>query len=175
MGYDEIDFIVLSADTTSNIHNNHSIVVKIKDFSVMIPGDAESQIEKQLLMKPSEDIESAILVASHHGSITNETNTDKWLSKVNPFVVIVSSGLRQYWLKQEFYERTKKIENLQSLNIQNVLFTCFNDNREEEKNIIDKCIFHTYDVGNVSFTVGEKSDVSMKLSKILKEIKFSLK
>eukprot|EP01080_Neovahlkampfia_damariscottae_P012961 gene12961-7536_t len=101
LGYDEIDFVVLSADTTSKIHNNQSIVLKIKEFSIMIPGDAEGQIEKQLLKKSSEEIKSAVLVASHHGSITNETNTVKWLLKVNPFFIIVSSGLRKHWLKQE--------------------------------------------------------------------------
>ena len=71
--------------------NNMSIVMKITygETSFLFQGDAESQVEKDLLFSDY-DLTADVLKLGHHGSKT--ASTEKYLDAVNPKVAIVSCG-----------------------------------------------------------------------------------
>jgi competence protein ComEC len=70
---------------------NSGLVLQVcfKDTCILFPGDIEADAEKQLIKKQI-PLNSKILLAAHHGSITS--NTDIFLDSVLPEVLIVSSG-----------------------------------------------------------------------------------
>ena len=71
--------------------NNLSVVAKITygDTSFLFTGDAEEEVEKQILREKA-DVSADALKAGHHGS--NTSSTDEFISAVNPRYVIFSSG-----------------------------------------------------------------------------------
>ncbi len=71
--------------------NNMSIVMKITygETAFLFQGDAESQVEKDLLFSDF-DLSADVLKLGHHGSKT--ASTEKYLDAVNPEVAIVSCG-----------------------------------------------------------------------------------
>ena len=71
--------------------NNMSIVLKVNygETSFLFQGDAEESIENQLLNRDI-DISADVIKVGHHGS--NTSSVDKYLSKVNPSVAVVSCG-----------------------------------------------------------------------------------
>jgi len=71
--------------------NNASLVLRVTcDYgSVLLPGDAEKQMEKQMLdggMRLTADV----LLLSHHGSSTG--NTSAFLAAVNPKIAVIPVG-----------------------------------------------------------------------------------
>jgi len=79
-----------SASTYTNL-NNYSVVCKAEygNTSFMLTGDAETEIEKELL-ESDFDLSADILKCGHHGS---STSTDKkFLEAVNPSAVVISCG-----------------------------------------------------------------------------------
>ncbi len=71
--------------------NNMSIVIKIiyGETSFLFQGDAESQVEKDLLVSDY-DLTADVLKLGHHGSKT--ATTEKYLDAVKPKFAIVSCG-----------------------------------------------------------------------------------
>ncbi|NEU06000.1 MULTISPECIES: ComEC/Rec2 family competence protein [Clostridium] len=70
--------------------NNYSLVFKLnfKNYNFLFTGDAEKEIENELL---NLDIKSNILKIGHHGSKTS--SIEPFLDKVNPDIAIISCGL----------------------------------------------------------------------------------
>lgn len=71
--------------------NNMSIVMKITygENSFLFQGDAESQVEKELLYSDY-DLTADVLKLGHHGSKT--ATTENYLDAVNPEIAIISCG-----------------------------------------------------------------------------------
>ncbi|MDO4742489.1 MAG: ComEC/Rec2 family competence protein [bacterium] len=71
--------------------NNYSVVLMIQCFDTkfLFTGDAESEIEKELLNKKS-DIDADILKVAHHGS--NLSTTENFLKRVTPEYSVISCG-----------------------------------------------------------------------------------
>lgn len=71
--------------------NNMSIVMKINygETSFLFQGDAESQVENDLLYSDY-DVTADVLKLGHHGSKT--ASTEKYLDAVNPQIAIISCG-----------------------------------------------------------------------------------
>jgi len=71
--------------------NNTSIVSKLiyKDVSFLFMGDAETEVEEQLLEKDF-DIKADILKVGHHGSTSS--SSEEFLEKVNPDVAVIQCG-----------------------------------------------------------------------------------
>lgn len=71
--------------------NNYSVVCMVTHGKnkFLFMGDAEKEVEKELLEK-SEDIDADVLKAGHHGS--NSSSTMNFLSAVSPFYSVVSVG-----------------------------------------------------------------------------------
>lgn len=81
----------LSQEKEEKNVNNKSIVSKIEfgDFSALLMGDAESEIEEKLI-ESQEDLDVNLLKVGHHGS--NTSSTSAFLEKVNPEYAIISCG-----------------------------------------------------------------------------------
>ncbi len=71
--------------------NNYSPVIKIQygTTSFLFTGDAEKEVEKEILNN-NEDISADVLKVGHHGSSTS-TSKD-FLKKVNPSIAVISVG-----------------------------------------------------------------------------------
>ena len=71
--------------------NNSSIVFKLiyKNVSFLFAGDAEAELENQILQR-NLDISSDILKVGHHGS--SSASSIEFLRKVNPDIAIISCG-----------------------------------------------------------------------------------
>lgn len=86
--YAKIKVLSPISDTTTN-DNNLSIVIKLNfgKYSFLFMGDAEKEIENQLLL---ENINCNFLKVGHHGS--NTSSSEKFLKKVSPDFSIISVG-----------------------------------------------------------------------------------
>lgn len=73
---------------TGNI-NNYSIVQKVTfgEMDIIMTGDAEVEIEKQILMS-GENLDTEIYKVGHHGSDTS--NSDEFLDAVSPDYALIS-------------------------------------------------------------------------------------
>jgi competence protein ComEC len=73
--------------------NDTSIVIRVVygEHEVLLTGDASKKVERFLVSKYGESLQSDILKLGHHGS---KTSTDKlFLETVSPEVVVVSAGI----------------------------------------------------------------------------------
>jgi len=106
--WDGVTFEILSPDRNSRLAgNNASCVLKAGNGrnSVLIPGDIERQTELLMLEQIDSPVNSAILIAPHHGSATSSTTG--FIRSVRPEHVIFSAGfLNRYRLpKQDIIDR----------------------------------------------------------------------
>lgn len=87
-GIIEIDILAPFADSYSNL-NNSSAVVRIKygDTIMLFTGDAEQEIETQLL---DSGIDADVLKVGHHGA--GSSSATSFIKAVSPEVAIISSG-----------------------------------------------------------------------------------
>ena len=72
--------------------NNYSTVLKVSfgKMDVIMTGDAESSVEKEILSL-GENIDAEILKVGHHGS--NTSNTKKFLDTISPDYALISAEL----------------------------------------------------------------------------------
>jgi competence protein ComEC len=91
--------------------NNNSLVVKVslEGVSFLFPGDIETEGENELVEIAGDDLQSRVLVASHHGSRTS--STQPFLKAVNPEIIVVSSGYSDRYgaLRPEVSERYQRL------------------------------------------------------------------
>ncbi len=87
-GIIEIDILAPFADSYSNL-NNSSAVVRIKygDTIMLFTGDAEQEIETQLL---DSGIDADVLKVGHHGA--GSSSATSFIKAVSPEVAVISSG-----------------------------------------------------------------------------------
>lgn len=101
-----------SKDEYDNL-NNFSAVIKLTygNKSFLFTGDAEKQIERELVQKYGSDLKADVLKVSHHGS--NTSSTSSFLKKVNPEIAVISSGnCNDYG-----HPHKEVIDRLESLNV----------------------------------------------------------
>jgi competence protein ComEC len=73
--------------------NNDSLVVRLqyKERSILLPGDAEKQVEYTILSEPdAAELHADVLKVGHHGS--KNSTMPEFLKKVAPEVAIISAG-----------------------------------------------------------------------------------
>lgn len=104
----EIKIISDASYQESNI-NNYSTVLKISygQNSIIMTGDAENKIEKQIL-QTCEDVKATILKVGHHGSKT--ATTQEFLDAIKPKYALISCGVNNKFNhpNQEVLERLDK-------------------------------------------------------------------
>ncbi len=71
--------------------NNNSLVLKLdyEDVSFLFMGDAETEVERELLSKDY-DLNADVLKAGHHGSSTS--SSAEFVNEVTPSVAVISCG-----------------------------------------------------------------------------------
>ncbi|MEW5692897.1 MAG: ComEC/Rec2 family competence protein [Candidatus Hydrogenedentota bacterium] len=85
---------VLSAEHPLEMgNNNSSIVLRIAfgKISCLFPGDAEYEIEKELLTKYGDQLKSQILKVGHHGS--KSSSSLSFIRTVRPEIALISVGV----------------------------------------------------------------------------------
>lgn len=89
LGEATMKIIASMKDPGSNI-NNYSIVLKVSfgEMDVIMTGDAETEVENQILQS-GEDIDAEILKVGHHGS--NTSTSDEFLEAVSPDYALIST------------------------------------------------------------------------------------
>lgn len=72
--------------------NNYSVVIKMTyyDITFLFMGDAETEIEKQI-MKDYPDLGADVIKVGHHGSVTS--SSAKFIKQISPAVAIISCGI----------------------------------------------------------------------------------
>lgn len=82
---------ILYADPTADPENNRSTVIRIscKDYSCLITGDAEAQVERDLIAS-GKKLDSDLYVVGHHGSASS--NTEEFIKAVSPTAAFISVG-----------------------------------------------------------------------------------
>jgi competence protein ComEC len=92
--------------------NNASCVIKVSDqqHSILLPGDIDKSIEKQLLSLYPKQLQSDILVAAHHGS--NTSSSSEFIQAVGADYIIFSQGFMNRW----DFPRQKVLDRFQQIN-----------------------------------------------------------
>ena len=74
-----------------NEPNANSVIVRLEygDFSMLLPGDAETQTEQRLIERGI-DVSAKVLKVAHHGS--KYATSEDFIKHVNPEVAIISDG-----------------------------------------------------------------------------------
>lgn len=90
--YTQVRILSPLGNTENWNSNSASVIVQIVygDVEFMLTGDAPSEIEKYLVRKYEESLESEVLKLGHHGSKTSSDDT--FLDIVNPEFAVVSAG-----------------------------------------------------------------------------------
>ena len=90
--YPQENFIERRIKETWRDLNNNSLVLKASfgAKSFLFPGDIEMRAEYELAAIAGDKLKSTVLLAPHHGSKTS--STERFIEKVNPEVIIISSG-----------------------------------------------------------------------------------
>lgn len=107
-----INFRVLYPSKTSAYQgNNSSCVLQIDTGKqkILLSGDIEAKAEQYLLKKYGHQIQSAVLVAPHHGSCTS--STEEFVKTVAPREVIFSAGFynRYHFPAREVIDRYRRL------------------------------------------------------------------
>lgn len=78
--------------------NNCSIVLKVAtwDTSVLFPGDAQSEVESQMVAAYGDELKADVLKVAHHGSAYS--STDEFLARVRPRAAVIEVGKNNYGL-----------------------------------------------------------------------------
>jgi competence protein ComEC len=67
-------------------------IVTFGEFSIVLPGDASSEVERELVERHGPALRSSVLKAGHHGSATS--TSAEFLRAVAPELVVISAGRR---------------------------------------------------------------------------------
>ncbi len=79
------------AASSTVMSNNKSLVLRVNDdFSVLLTGDAEQQLEEYLVATYGSQLNSDVLQVGHHGS--NTSSIEPFVQLVSPEISIVSAG-----------------------------------------------------------------------------------
>lgn len=90
--FGDVEFTVLSPFNQDENLNNMSVTLKLTygSHSFMFTGDAEKEVEKQLIDK-GYDLRADVYKLAHHGSTTS--NTIDFFDAVNPEIAVISYGV----------------------------------------------------------------------------------
>jgi len=113
--WDNVHFKVLSPQKPfiGKAGNNRSCVILVTSVSnqtILLTGDMEKKIEKQLL-KAYPDLRSDVLLVPHHGSKTSSSN--KFLEQVKPRIALFSYG----YLNRFKHPADKIVQRYKKLNV----------------------------------------------------------
>ncbi|WP_347337896.1 DNA internalization-related competence protein ComEC/Rec2 [Pseudoalteromonas piscicida] len=81
----------------SSNDNNNSCVISVSDgqFTVLLPGDIEATVEKQLVAEHKTALKADVLLVPHHGS--SSSSSDEFIKTVAPKIAIFSRAYYSPW------------------------------------------------------------------------------
>lgn len=90
--FGDLELTVLSPDKIYDSTNNNSLVIRLDYFdrSFIFTGDAENEVEQDLIKHNPENIQADILKVSHHGS--NNASCNEFLQLISPEYAVLSVG-----------------------------------------------------------------------------------
>ncbi len=94
--WDSVQFSMLHPPVTGSAvglnRNNRSCVLHIEmgEHTILLPGDIEARVERELIQGQNANLAADILVAAHHGS--NTSSTSRFIATLSPEFVIFSAG-----------------------------------------------------------------------------------
>ena len=90
--WDEVDFSFLHPQIAGPADNNHSCVLQVRfgEHSLLLPGDIEARVERDLAIRYGDALRSAIVLAPHHGS--NTSSSYALIKRLQPHYAVFSSG-----------------------------------------------------------------------------------
>ena len=90
--FGDVKFTVLAPFENDDNLNNMSVAIKLTygKHSFLFTGDAEKEVEEQLL-ESGYDLSADVYKVAHHGSETS--NTDDFIDSVNPEIAVISVGI----------------------------------------------------------------------------------
>ena len=93
--------------------NNNSLVLRLeyKDFAMLLTGDIQVEVERDLLQTDPEALQAQVLKVAHHGSKTSSIN--EFLAAVKPKIAVISSGEGNKY-KHPSPEVVQRLYNLQA-------------------------------------------------------------
>lgn len=111
--WDEIRFEILHPAQNSDLSgNDRSCVLKISNDNdaILITGDIEAAAERQILNRDGQRLNSTILLAPHHGSLTSSTTA--FIKAVAPEYVLFAVGYRNRFgfPKKDIIRRYRKAD-----------------------------------------------------------------
>lgn len=73
--------------------NNYSTVLKVSfgEMDIIMTGDAETEVEEEILAKYEEELDAEILKVGHHGSDTS--TSDEFLEAISPEYALISAKI----------------------------------------------------------------------------------
>lgn len=106
---------VLSPDCKYQKDNNNSIIIRATygDISFLLMGDAQTEVENNLLANFAEYLPATVLKLGHHGSKTS--TSQEFFDMVNPQYTVISAGEQNKNLPaREIVERISETEILRT-------------------------------------------------------------
>ena len=93
--------------------NNNSLVLRLeyKDFAMLLTGDIQAEVERDLLQTDPAALQAQVLKVAHHGSKTSSIN--EFLAAVKPKIAVISSGEGNKY-KHPSPEVVQRLYNLQA-------------------------------------------------------------
>lgn len=128
--------VPLSAMTTGGAtqKNTRSIVLKVPEISMLIPGDATGKTTDRILSNPEflKYVASQIFIASHHGATSEDANNEAFLRAALVRYLIVSAGKqnKHNHPNAEFVERCLKYLNARQETTKPHFFTFYQEDRK---------------------------------------------
>ncbi|MGL4426688.1 MAG: ComEC/Rec2 family competence protein [Alphaproteobacteria bacterium] len=99
--------------------NADSLVLKLESQgrSAILTGDATGLTTRRILhnYRGTEFLKTDVLLASHHGSFSHDSNDAAWIQATQPRAVVISNGLLYGHPASEAYETMKKSPRLQKV------------------------------------------------------------
>lgn len=178
-----VNMKILSAPGTAQKTNNYSVVTRIefKKKSFLIPGDAEGEITETL---QDSAVKSTVLLASHHGSGEDKTNSSTWFKKVSPKYIVFSHSdycgfLHPHFTVVQdaltvvtntttthvlFHQTPNKNRTEQQLNTLPDAYTFAQLNSNYQLTLTNKAVLSTFSQGNISFGITDNENEEMKVA-----------
>ena len=90
--WDAVDFSFLHPQEAGPADNNHSCVLQVRvgEHRLLLPGDIEARVERELAIRYGDALRSAIVLAPHHGS--NTSSSYAFIKRLQPRYVVFSAG-----------------------------------------------------------------------------------
>lgn len=158
--------------------NSDSLVInfRIGNNSIIVTGDATNITTQRVIENYGNspeffDVCNTILVADHHGSYTDGSNSDKWIHEVSPSYVVFSCGTKHNHPSIEAYEKFKQSTNLKQLSPSHEIWVYAEEkdlitkkiSRKPKNHITHAAIFSTFNSGTIEFKLLLKS-ISLQTS-----------